>query len=378
MRILIAGGGTGGHLFPALALADTLRSRVQQLSILFVGAEGGIEAAIAARHGWAFEGIRAAGLRAKRWPDRFRSIALIPFGVARSWSILSRFRPDAVIGLGGYASGPVLLAAALRRLPTIVHEQNSVPGLTNRWLASLVDLVAVGFEPAKAFFPASRVHVTGTPVRRELFAACKAAAVGRFGLDPDAMTVLVFGGSQGAHRLNEAVLEALPLLEAERARLQFLHATGPRDVARVRAAYGAHGYRAVVEPFFWEMALPYAAADLCLCRSGASTVAELCALGKAAILVPFPFAVNDHQRRNAEILVAAGAARMLLDRDLSGVAVAALVRCHLVDRRGLQEMGERARRLARPDAADHLADLVLRASRAAQPLARAVGHVGCR
>jgi len=370
VRILIAGGGTGGHLFPAIALAQELRSRFPDSALLFVGAEGGIEASLLAKGGWDFEGIRASGLQGKRLPQRLRSLALIPSGLVQSRSILRRFFPDAVVGLGGYASVAMVLAGVLARIPTIIHEQNAFPGLANRWLGRIVDLVAVAFERTSVFFPKGKVRVTGNPVRIELFGVDRVAAATRLGLDPDRFTLLIFGGSQGAHRLNQAVLEALPLLEADRGHLQFLHSTGSRDLGQVRCGYQASGHRAVVEPFFWEMALVYAAADLCLCRAGASTVAELCALGKPSILVPFPFAANDHQRWNAEALVATGGAHMLLDSKLNGADVAEIVRSFLRDR-GLKEtMGQRAKALATPGAASRLADLVVEAARLPRPLAR--------
>lgn len=368
MKAIIAGGGTGGHLFPAIALAEELRARVPEISLLFVGAEGGIEASLLAKKGWDFVGIRATGLQGKRLSQRLRGIALIPWGLVRSRSILGRFCPDVVVGLGGYASAAMVLAGVLARLPTVIHEQNAFPGLANRWLGRIVDRVAVAFERAMAFFPKAKVRVTGNPVRAELFAVTRAEAVARLQLEPDRLTLLTFGGSQGAHRLNQAVLEALPMLQSERGQVQFLHATGPRDLGEVREGYYASGHRAVVEPFFWEMAMAYAAADLCLCRAGAGTIAELCALGKPSILVPYPFAANDHQRWNAEALVASGGARMVLDRKLNGAAVAEIVRVFLKHRDGLRAMGEMAKALARPDATTRLADLVMDSVRLRLPL----------
>jgi UDP-N-acetylglucosamine--N-acetylmuramyl-(pentapeptide) pyrophosphoryl-undecaprenol N-acetylglucosamine transferase len=366
VRAVIAGGGTGGHLFPAIALAEELRSRSSDLSLLFVGAKERMDRSLIGARGWEFEGISAGGVLAGRWPARLRSLALVPFGVMRALSILRRFSPDIVIGLGGYASAAAVLAAVLSRIPTVIHEQNIYPGLTNRWLGRFVDRVAVAFEPAAARFPGAKVRVTGNPIRRELFGAGVGEARARLHLDPDRLALLIFGGSQGAHRLNQAVLDALPMLGGDREVLQFIHATGARDLAAVRQGYLAAGCRAVVESFFWEMAHIYAAADLCLCRAGAGTISELCALGKPSILVPYPFAANDHQRWNAEWLVASGAALMVLDRDLTGAAVAGSVRALLRDRRRLGAMSERAAALAKPDAAARVADLVAEAVHAPQ------------
>lgn len=374
MRVIIAGGGTGGHLFPAIALAEELRSRLPDLSILFVGAEGGVEASLIAARGWEFEGIRASGLKGKRLSQRLRGLALIPSSLIRSQSILRRFSPDVVIGFGGYASASMVMAGVLAKVPTVIHEQNAFPGLANRWLGKFVDFVAVAFEGASGFFPKAKVRVTGNPVRAELFGVSRAESMARFGLDPHRFTLLIFGGSQGAHRLNQAVVEALPLLEPVRGQVQFLHATGLRDLGQVRQEYTAGGHRAVVEPFFSEMAMPYAAADLCLCRAGASTVAELCALGKPSILVPFPFAANDHQRFNAEALVASGGARMVPDRKLNGAVVAGIVRAFLRDRAVLHAMGGRAKAVAEPDAAARFADLVTQSVHLRRPLARTAGR----
>jgi len=365
MRVIIAGGGTGGHLFPAIALAEELRSRMTDLPLVFVGVEGGVETSLLAGRGWDFEGIRASGLQGKRFLSRVRSLMLIPSGLIRSLSILRRFRPDVVVGFGGYASASVVLSAVLARVPTVIHEQNAFPGLANRWLGKIVDRVAVTFESASDFFPKSKVRVTGNPVRTELFGVSRAEAVARLDLDPDRLTILIFGGSQGAHRLNQAVMEALPMLANERGQIQFIHATGLRDLAAVRQGYDAGGYRAVVEPFFQAMAAAYAAADFCVCRAGAGTVVELCALGKPSVLVPFPFAANDHQRHNAEAVVASGGARMVLDRELSGTTIAEIIRTFLRDRSGLEMMARRAKVMAKPDAAIHLADLVTQTARRA-------------
>ncbi len=370
MKVLIAGGGTGGHLFPAIALAEELRSRLPVPSILFVGAEEGVEASLLAARGWNFEGIRASGLLGKPLSERVRGLALIPSSLIRSRRILRQFCPDIVVGFGGYASAPVVLGGVLAGVPTVIHEQNAYPGLANRWLGKIVDLVAVAFEGASGYFPKGKVRVTGNPVRKELFGVTRAEAIARFGLDQQRFTLLIFGGSQGAHRLNQAVLEALPLLEPEREQIQFLHATGRRDLATVRQAYIAGGSRAVVEPFFWEIAAAYAAADLCLCRAGAGTVAELCALGKPSVLVPFPYAANDHQRRNAEALAACGGARMVQDGRLNGIAVVGIVREFFHDREGLRAMADRAMTQALPDAAARVADLVTQSARPRRSLAK--------
>jgi UDP-N-acetylglucosamine--N-acetylmuramyl-(pentapeptide) pyrophosphoryl-undecaprenol N-acetylglucosamine transferase len=251
-----------------------------------------------------------------------------------------------------------MLAAALSRVPRVIHEQNAVAGLANRALGRLANGVAVSFADASRFFPARRTRVTGNPVRAEIVPADPQAARARLGLSPHAFTVLVVGGSQGAHRLNRAVLEALPDLARDAAGLQFVHATGARDLADVRRGYDERGVRARAEAFIGDIALAYQAADFVVCRAGAGTVFELAAVGKPALLVPFPYAANDHQRLNAEAMVQAGAAWILLDQFCDGPRIAAGVRAAREKPQQLAVMAERARTLARPDAADRIVDLL--------------------
>ncbi len=254
----------------------------------------------------------------------------------------------------------MVVAARSLGVATLLHEQNAHPGLANRLLARWARpaVVAVGMPAAAPFFRRRRVEVTGNPVRQEVLAGGRAAARAAMGIGPGAVVPLVFGGSQGAHRINLALVEALPLLAGERERLHMIHAAGERDVDVVREGYGALGFRATVAPFIREMGAAYAAADFAICRAGASTLAELAAVGVPALLVPYPFAANDHQRLNAEALTRAGAARMVLDRELTGEAVAAFVRQACREPEVLRDMGRRARSLTAPDAADRIAALV--------------------
>jgi UDP-N-acetylglucosamine--N-acetylmuramyl-(pentapeptide) pyrophosphoryl-undecaprenol N-acetylglucosamine transferase len=274
--------------------------------------------------------------------------------------ILREFRPQVVFGVGGYASVPTMAAAALARIPRVIHEQNAHPGLANRTLGRIASAVAVSFADTVRFFPARRVWVTGNPVRADIRPGDPGSARRRFGLAPDAFTVLVFGGSQGARRLNRAILEALPELARERGDLQFVHATGAHDLGDVRGGYEASGVPARVESFIEDMALAYQAVDFVVCRAGAGTIFELAAVGKPALLVPFPFAANDHQRLNAEAAVQAGAAWILPDQHCDGRRIAASVRAAREKPDQLAEMGRRARTLARTDAAERIVDLLER------------------
>lgn len=357
MRGIIASGGTGGHLFPALALARELKKQ-SDAEILFVGTGKGVERDILGREGFASTMIQIKALKGKDPWEIVQTLGGLPRALLQAWRILKRFQPDVAIGMGGYASGPLLLVAAMKKLPTLIHEQNAYPGLANRLLAPFVDVVALSFAEAAPFLKAKRVEVAGLPIREEIFSADGVMAREHFGLEEGRLTILVFGGSQGAHRINLAVIEALPLLHPHREKIQFLHAAGERDLDLVKEAYRVRRFVASVQPFFQAMNLAYAAADLCLCRSGASTLAELAALGKPAFLIPYPYAADDHQRLNALALVRAGGARMVLDQELSGEAVAAFLEEILGKPSLLEEMGRCAKALGRPDAASRLASLV--------------------
>jgi UDP-N-acetylglucosamine--N-acetylmuramyl-(pentapeptide) pyrophosphoryl-undecaprenol N-acetylglucosamine transferase len=277
--------------------------------------------------------------------------------------MLRGFSAGVVLGVGGYASFPAVLAACLLRIPTVIHEQNAYPGLANRWLGRVVSAVALSFQGAEVFFPRGRASVTGNPVRAEIRPGAPGPARRRWDLSPERFTVLIFGGSQGAHRLNGAALEALPRLLDVRDRIQFLHATGTQDLPQVRAAYAQGGFRARIEPFLEDMGTAYAAADFVIARAGASTIFELAAVGKPALLVPYPHAANDHQRLNAEAMLRAGGAWTVPDQYCDGERLAASVQAALEKPELLAQMGTRARSLARPDAADQIVDLLERVAR---------------
>jgi UDP-N-acetylglucosamine--N-acetylmuramyl-(pentapeptide) pyrophosphoryl-undecaprenol N-acetylglucosamine transferase len=358
VRIVMTGGGTGGHLFPALAVHDALRARRPQMSALFVGVANGVEATILPNRGHAFRGLRAAPVSGKGLKARASALLGLPGTIRQAVGFLREFRPQVAFGVGGYASVPTMLAATLSRIPRVIHEQNAVAGLANRALGRLANAVAVSFADAARCFPAHRTHVTGNPVRAEIVPGDPRVARARLGLAPDDFTVLVFGGSQGARRLNQAVVEALPDLARDAAGLQFVHATGRRDLPDVRRGYDDCRVRARTEAFIDDIALAYQAADFVICRAGAGTVFELAAVGKPALLVPFPYAANDHQRLNAETAAQAGAAWILLDQHCDGRRIAAGVRTAREKPDQLAAMAERARTLARPDAADRIVDLL--------------------
>jgi UDP-N-acetylglucosamine--N-acetylmuramyl-(pentapeptide) pyrophosphoryl-undecaprenol N-acetylglucosamine transferase len=344
MRVLIAAGGTGGHIYPGIAVAQEIMRRDANSKVQFVGTARGLETRLVPQAGFELSLIESAGLKNVRLGARLKGIAVLP---------LRQFQPDVVVGAGGYVSGPVVLTAALGNRPTLVMESNALPGWTNRMLARFVDRAAVSFEQALPYFR-GKAKVTGNPVRREFF------EIPRTQREPGKFSLLVFGGSQGARAINEAMVAALPRLKAIPIDLRIKHQTGPADFEKVQAAYVAAGWRerADVRSYIDNMMADFAAADLVLCRAGATTTAELIAAGKASIMVPFPFAADDHQRKNAEALEAAGAARMILQQELSGDRLAAEIEKLVQSPQELDRMEEASRKLAHGDAAAAAVDMI--------------------
>lgn len=340
MKLLLAGGGTGGHLFPAVALAQQLLEEEWQAEVLFVGTERGIEARVLPGLGLPLKTIDISGYVGRGWRARLALPGQLLRSVRQSLRILDRFRPDVVVGVGGYASGPVLLAARLRRIPFIIHEQNALFGLTNRILARWAQRVCLSF-PIDGVV-GDEVVITGNPVRRGM-AQCPP-------LPDDGPSLLVFGGSRGASAINSAMCAALPALDDMRDELQIIHQTGSEDCEKVQAVYAAAGWRAEVVPFIDDMVAALSRAQLVLCRAGATTVAELTAAGRAAILVPYPHAAADHQTANARAVAAAGAAVLLPQAQLTADGLAAQLRTLLHDRPTLLKMAARARALGNPEA----------------------------
>jgi UDP-N-acetylglucosamine--N-acetylmuramyl-(pentapeptide) pyrophosphoryl-undecaprenol N-acetylglucosamine transferase len=353
VRIVIAGGGTGGHLYPGIAVARELLSRSPETSISFAGTATGIEAHVIPREGFPLDVIRSSGLKGKSLGGRVRGAALVPLGLSDAWRIVSARRPDLVVGVGGYSSGPVVLVASLRGVPTMLLEQNAVPGLTNRLLARVVRAAAVTFESTRPFF-GGKAFVSGNPVRPEFL---EAVGPQRESVTDASITrVLVFGGSQGAHAINVAMVEAATRLAASPSPLRLTHQTGERDVEMVRDAYREARLEVDVEPFLYDMGRQFGQADLIVCRAGATTLAEITAAGKAAILIPLPTATDDHQRKNAEVLANAGAAELLPQHGLTGELLAQRILRLAADRGTRVRMAAAARALARPDAAKVIAD----------------------
>jgi UDP-N-acetylglucosamine--N-acetylmuramyl-(pentapeptide) pyrophosphoryl-undecaprenol N-acetylglucosamine transferase len=320
--------------------------------VTFAGTARGIEARVVPREGFELDLLRSAGLKGRSKAALVRGLALLPLSAVDAWRIISRRRPDLVIGVGGYSSGPVVALAAARRIPTLLLEQNAVPGFTNRRLASVVSGAAVTFESTVGFF-GRRGFVTGNPVRSEFFTAADRHAA-------DAPPrILIFGGSQGSHAINVACMAAAPRLAAGGRRLAITHQTGDRDLEQVRDAYHRAGLDARVEPFLYAMDREIKEADVVISRAGATTLAELTAAGRPAVLIPLPTAADDHQRRNAELLREAGAVEVIEEKELTGGMLAARLMALTADPERLAAMSAAARRLARPDAAQLIVDRAL-------------------
>ncbi len=366
MRVLVAGGGTGGHLYPGIALAREIKRRDPEADVVFAGTASGVEATVVPREGFPLELIRVTGLKGKSALELVRGYLVLPLAAFDAWRVISRHRPDVVVGVGGFASGPVLLLASMRGYPTMLLEQNALPGITNRLLARVVRAAAVTFEEALAFFPGTG-FVTGNPVRPEFFTRGDQEADADTEMPRDAARVLVFGGSQGAHAINLAMVEAATRLAAAGNRLAITHQTGQRDMELVRDAYRRAGLEARVEAFLFEMDREMKQADIVICRAGATTLSELSAAGKPAILVPLPTAADDHQRKNAEVIARAGGAEVINERELTGERLAnAIVRLS-TDRGGRLQMAKAISTFARPDAASRIADRVWELANSSAP-----------
>lgn len=356
MRVLIAGGGTGGHLFPGLALAEEVKTRHPRNDVLFVGSPRGLEVTAVPKAGFPLRIIDVGPLKRQGLLGLLKGLFKLPIAVWQSVRILRDFDPDVVVGVGGYASGPLVLVAWLLRIPTAVQEQNALAGFTNRVLGRIVDACFTAFEDAQAGFPARKVHLLGNPIRRAFLDNYLHEKA------PDErLTVFVTGGSQGAHGLNLRVADAVEqLAPGLGARLKVIHQTGKKDEAEVAARYArlaATGAELSAVSFIDDMARTYAQADLLVCRAGATTIAELTVCKKPAILVPFPFAADDHQTVNARSLVTAGAAVLIQEKDLDGARLAAELRALAGDRERLKKMARASGLLGRPEAAREIADV---------------------
>jgi UDP-N-acetylglucosamine--N-acetylmuramyl-(pentapeptide) pyrophosphoryl-undecaprenol N-acetylglucosamine transferase len=353
MRVLIAAGGTGGHIYPGIAVAQEIMRRDAGSTVRFVGTARGLETRLVPKAGFELSLIDSAGLKNVTLVARLRGLVVLPRSFVSAHALIRQFKPDVVVGAGGYVSGPVVMMAALTNRRTLVMESNALPGMTNRMLARFVNRAAVSFDQALPYFRGKGV-VTGNPVRREFFEIPPKQR------EPGKLSLLIFGGSQGARAINDGMIAALPLLESLRPALRIRHQTGPSDFEKVKTAYAAAGWdeHADVSSYIDNMMADFAAADLVICRAGATTTAELIAAGKASIMIPFPFAADDHQRKNAEALEESGASKMILQQDLSGERLATEIRQLVNAPEEIDRMETASRKLAHGDAAVGVVDLI--------------------
>lgn len=364
MKVAIAGGGTAGHVYPAISIADELSLEVPEADIIFIGNRTGLEAELVQEAGYAFEPIHVSGFKRSIAPSNINSVIRAGGAVSHLRHFFKKFKPEAVVGTGGYVSAPAIFAAYTLKIPTLIHEQNAFPGMANRFLARLVDTVATSFPNGEESFPkAKRVVFTGNPIRRKMIGAVKESAIENLNLDTDKQTLLIFGGSQGAKKINDCFIQAYDKFK-NFDNLQIIHITGKdhfSDVTKTmrrlidpkkdKLRYQAH-------PYISSINQAYTAADLCFCRAGATTIAELTALGIPAVLVPYPYATGQHQEKNARYLENHGAGKVLLDEDLTAESMFSVCNQLVFDSKALIEMKNHAQKLGKPFAANDIAKLV--------------------
>ena len=355
MRLIIAGGGTGGHLFPGVALAEELRSRDPSAAVRFVGTARGIEARVLPGLGWELVLIEVSGLKTVGALGAVRGLLRLPRALLQARRVVREFAPDVVVGVGGYASGPVVLMARLMGVKTAILEQNSLPGLANKILGRFVHAVFLAFTETRRFFKPSKILMTGNPIRRDIRLALQAASA-EAPASTDRLRLFVFGGSQGAAALNDLVADAAGALAARGVAVDVVHQTGDAHLEATRARYRAAGVTADLRPFIVDMAGEYRRADLVIARAGATTVAELGVVGRPAILVPYPFAADNHQEVNAREMAQAGAALMFRQTELTADKLAEAVAELAAHPERLAQMGSAMKALGKPAAAAEILD----------------------
>ena len=355
MRVIIAAGGTGGHLYPGVALAREFERQMPGSETVFVGTTRGLETNVVPREGFELITIAARGVIGKGAGGALQGLAVVPLGVAQCLAVCRKRKPDLAIGVGGYTSPPLILAAFLLGIKRVIVEPNVHPGVANRALSPIANLVFVSFADTASYFGSAKTRIVGTPIRREFLEAPILPGGEGVGAEARCRTLLVLGGSQGARSINRAMVTALPMLAAAHPSLRVIHQTGERDFEEVAAAYRAcSSIPAEVVPFLYDMPRVFRQADLIVSRSGATTVAEITACGKPAVLIPFPHAVHGHQERNARVLERAGAAQVIVDARLSGDALAGAISALLARPDRLREMARCSKSLGQADAAERI------------------------
>ncbi len=343
-KLIVAGGGTGGHILAGVAIAQEWRRQTQETApVLFVGCKGGIEERLVPKSGFPLELLTLGSLNQVSLGRKVKTMFQLPLAILKSFQILRREKPSCVVGVGGYASGPVVLVAWMLGIPRAIVEQNSIPGITNRLLGRFVKTVFCAFPGTDSSFPGAKVYVTGNPIRLDIQPLPQAPR--------DPFTIFIFGGSQGALGINTLVLESLKFLDDLKPRLRIIHQTGERDFERVKAGHEKAGFCSQVEKFVYEMKNAYASASLLICRAGSSTLSEIAAVGRAAVLIPFPFASDNHQEKNARVFSDQGAAILMTQKSASGEDLARVIRQFIEAPKTLEPLEEGVRKFYRPFAA---------------------------
>ncbi|MBI5183601.1 MAG: undecaprenyldiphospho-muramoylpentapeptide beta-N-acetylglucosaminyltransferase [Nitrospinae bacterium] len=366
MKVVIAGGGTGGHIYPGISIAREFLKRDPNTSILFVGTERGIERDIIPKEGFNLKSISVGGLKGRFSLRTVISLLILPIGTVQSLLILKGYKPDIVIGVGGYVAGPLILASWLLGISSVIQEQNLFPGITNRILGRFVDKIAISFQGSEIYFPKKKISLTGNPVRSEFY-NLDSDPIRSFTSNEtdkdiekkrgDRFTLLVFGGSQGSHKINLAMVDTLDIFSDIKDEIHIIHQTGEEDFPFVKGEYSKRDISADIRPFIFNMADNYRKADLVVCRAGATTIAELTACGRCAILIPFPYAANNHQEINARYMEEKGAAMVIKDSYLTGELLAEGVISLMRDRKRLKEMEVESKRLGNPDAGSKIVEM---------------------
>ncbi|MFH0785188.1 MAG: undecaprenyldiphospho-muramoylpentapeptide beta-N-acetylglucosaminyltransferase [Pseudomonadota bacterium] len=353
IRLLLTGGGTGGHLFPAVAAAQEFLWQLPETQVLFVGTERKVDTRSLKTYGFASDSIKCYGLKGKNPLELLKAIATLPVSFYQAGRIIRRFRPNIILGVGGYVTGPVVVAGKILGIPTVIHEQNSIPGLANRKLGPFVDRVCLSLPGSERYFSGEKIFYTGNPVRRNILELAKNPSLNVAGRNKK--TLLILGGSQGAQAVNRLVSEGLQSLSnALLGDLRVIHQTGEQDFEVVNQGYEKRGIEALVQPFFTDMAEIYSQADLLVSRAGATTLAEIAVLGKPAILIPYPFAADNHQEKNADYYVAGGGAIVMRQHEIASDVLAENIRQLIMNEERLIAMGLAMKKLAFPDAAEKI------------------------
>ncbi|MDJ0621344.1 MAG: undecaprenyldiphospho-muramoylpentapeptide beta-N-acetylglucosaminyltransferase [Desulfocapsaceae bacterium] len=358
IRFLLTGGGTGGHLFPAIAAAEQLRSRVPEAIVMFIGTKRKMDTTSLEHYGYMVKSIYSYGLKGKSVPELLKALFVLPFSFLQAAACILQFRPNVVLGVGGYVTGPVIAAARVLGKKTVIHEQNSIPGLANRQLGRLAERICISLPQSAGYFPSAKTVLTGNPVRKPILDLAEDSKGDLNVSEKRSLTILILGGSQGAHRLNELAAEALCGLNIP-VSLRVIHQTGEKDQEMVTQRYKECQIEADVRPFFHDMVEVYSKADFLVSRAGATTLAELAVLGKPAILIPYPHAADNHQQKNGEYYVAGGGCRLLIERELDSQTLAREIEKFAGDEERRQEMAQAMKKLAIPDAAARIVDICM-------------------